>query len=332
MKQVYVAELAVGARVCTELVIRSKELRATRAGEAYLSLVLADRSGSLPGVLFRPAPQDRGIPVGTVVRVTGTVTTYRGAKRISIEHIVPARTWDGADFVPTSSVAAEELEQKLFRLVHSISDPKLRATVRGVFSDQGFLERFRVAPASQAYHHAHLSGLLEHTVAVASICAHLSERYPGVDRDLLVAAALLHDVGKVEELAVGAAIDYTDEGRLLGHVVLGLVRVREACRRARLSKRTALLLEHTLLSHHGELEWGSPKRPVTIEALLLHHVDNLDAKAAGFLALAARASRVDEVWTDANNLFRRPLYAPRPAEDERVRRVDDEAVAELLSA
>jgi 3'-5' exoribonuclease len=135
----------------------------------------------------------------------------------------------------------------------------------------------------------------------------------------LVTAALLHDIGKVDELEFGTSIEYTHEGRLLGHVVLGVRRVQEAIRRkgVRVSDDVRVRLEHAILSHHGELEWGSPKRPATIEALLLHHADNLDAKADGFRSVTAGAAMAEEVWTDSSNLFRRPLYAPRAAEDDR---------------
>jgi 3'-5' exoribonuclease len=134
-----------------------------------------------------------------------------------------------------------------------------------------------------------------------------------------VTAALLHDIGKCEELTFDTGIEYTDEGRLVGHVVLGMRRLRESLTRtrARVAPERLMLLEHAMLSHHGELEWGSPKRPSTLEALLLHHADNLDAKAAGFAELLSGAARVDEAWTDAANLFRRPLWAPRAAEDDR---------------
>ncbi len=149
-----------------------------------------------------------------------------------------------------------------------------------------------------------------------------------------VCAALLHDIGKCDELTFDTAIDYTDEGRLLGHVVLGVQRVQGAVAAGPAADRGARLmrLEHAMLSHHGELEWGSPKRPSTFEALLLHHVDNLDAKAAGFVGAARRAARAEESWTDAANLFRRPLYAPRPAEDDRRYPAEEDAQHFRLTA
>jgi 3'-5' exoribonuclease len=200
-----------------------------------------------------------------------------------------------------------------------------RGLLRAVFGDKEFFARFSECPGSQSYHHAHLSGLLEHTVSVARLARVLAGMYAQVDKDLLVTAALLHDLGKVEELGFDTGVEYTDEGRLLGHVVLGMQRVRSTAERVGLSREQTLGLEHAILSHHGELEWGSPKRPSTIEALLLHHADNLDAKATGFSSALAGASRAEEAWTDATNLFRRPLYAPRAAEDDRPARAVEDA-------
>jgi len=148
----------------------------------------------------------------------------------------------------------------------------------------------------------------------------------------LVTAALLHDVGKIDELSWDTAIEYTDEGRLLGHVSLGVRLIHEHATSSGIPDGLRQRLEHAVLSHHGELEWGSPKRPSTIEALLLHHVDNLDAKAAGFAQVLSGATRAEETWTDAGNMFRRPLYAPRSVEDERPLRPDEDAQHFRLTA
>jgi len=334
MKANYVNELAEGAKVDAVFALRSKEVRATRASEAYLSLEIADRSGQIHAVYFRPAPEASAVPVGAVVRVRGTVTSFRGSKRVSVESLSAASSWDSEDLLAAGTRSSEELVTEFMTLVRSVSNPELRRVLGAVFGDKSFFDRFVRCPGAQSYHHAYLGGLLEHTVAVASLSRSLGEQYPHVDQDLLVAAALLHDVGKVDELSFDVAIGYTDAGRLLGHVVLGINRLHDVVTRGRVkvSADRMARLEHAVVSHHGELEWGSPKRPSTFEALLLHHADNLDAKAAGFSELLAGATRADEAWTDAGNLFRRPLYAPRPAEDDRTYSADEDSQYSRLSA
>jgi len=198
-----------------------------------------------------------------------------------------------------------------------VSDPHLRALLSAFLDDPDFMRRFTAAPAAKNYHHPYLGGLLEHTATTVRICRMLCELYPDVDRDLLVTAAALHDIGKIEELDYERAIDYTDAGRFLGHLLLSDEMIRD-----RLSglpgfpADLAMRLRHAVLSHHGELEWGSPKRPKTLEAVVLHHVDNLDAKVNSFREIVSRAGESDSPWTDMRNLFKRPLYAPRPMSRE----------------
>ena len=333
MKAQYVNELAEGTRLDAPFALRAKEMRATRGGDAYLSLELADKTGQIPGVFFRPAAEATSVPVGSVVRVRGTVTSFRGVKRISIDTMLPAQHWAPEDMLASGARPSEELVAELRSLVASVTAPDIKRVLRSVFGDKEFFAQFIQCPGAQTHHHAYLGGLLEHTVSVATLCCSLAEQYPDADADVLVAAALLHDVGKCDELTFETAIEYTDKGRLMGHVVLGMRRVHDEVARLRLAPSERLLrLEHAVLSHHGELEWGSPKRPSTFEALLLHHADNLDAKAAGFAALLGGALRAEETWTDSANLFRRPLYAPRAAEDDRMHHPDEDAQHTRLTA
>lgn len=319
MKDQCAAGLREGDRVDSVFALRAKEMRAARTGEAYLSLEFADRTARISGIMFRPGREAEVIPVGTVVQVRGTVTSYRGVMRIATETLRPAGAYDLWDILPTGTRDEKEMLGALRAHARSVKDVRLRRLLRVVFGDAQFMERFRMCPASQTHHHACIGGLLEHTVGVAALCRSAASWYPHVDADLLITGALLHDIGKVEELSFGTGIEYTDEGRMLGHVIIGQRRVQAAIDSLGdvVPHDLATRLSHMLLSHHGELEWGSPKRPCTLEALVLHHVDNLDAKTAGFLEASAAAGMVDEPWTDAVNLFRRPLYAPRAVEDDR---------------
>jgi 3'-5' exoribonuclease len=315
----FIAELSEGERIDAVFALAAKELRATRTGDAYLALELSDRTGRVSAVMFRPGQDATVIPAGTVVRVGGAANVYRGVLRVTVTTMREVRQYDPADLIPSGTRDQAELLSEMRALVKSVGNPGLAAVVRAVFADAAFMKRFKTCPASQAYHHAYIGGLMEHTVGVASLCRALCELYPHADADLLVAGALLHDVGKVDELEYTTGIGYTDDGRMIGHVVLGERRIRAAIDLlgAVVSHEVATRLSHVLLAHHGELEWGSPKRPCTLEALMLHHADNLDAKTAGFIAAAASASRIEEPWTDAANLFRRPLWAPRALEDDR---------------
>lgn len=314
----YINEFVEGAKIQAAFLLRSREMRAARNGDAYLVVEIADRTGSISGVLFRPNRAASAVPVGSIVEVAGVVTTFRGERRLSIDSLRPAASWEPTELLRPSRRPLDEMKKEFGDVVRSVTHRGLVALLREVFREQDVFSRFCAAPASQSYHHAHVGGLLEHSLSVASMCGEMASRYPGINRDLLVAAALLHDVGKIDELSFDAGISYTDEGRLVGHVVTGAMKVRQAAEKIGLEPGLRMLLEHVVLSHHGELEWGSPKRPATMESLVLHHVDNLDAKAASLADILHGAAAADECWTDATNLFRRPLYAPRPMEDDRL--------------
>lgn len=312
MKAQYISDMAEGVPVDSQFAVRSRDLRAARTGDAYLAMELSDRTGTVPAVMFRPGPKEWSIPPGAVATVRGTVTTYRGVKRVSVSSLRPAADYDRRDMVPTGSRQEGELLDALSSLVCGVKHPGLRAVLDSVFGDPELMVRFRACPASRARHHAYVGGLLEHTVSVASLCKVLSSRYDGVDADLLVCAALLHDVGKVDALAYDTSLDLTEAGRLLGHVVLGHEVLHDAIAAAkeRLPSPLALRLQHVVASHHGEREWGAPVRPAMLEAVLLHHADHLDAEAAGFTQAVAGAGVMEERWTDADNQFGRPLVVP----------------------
>jgi 3'-5' exoribonuclease len=332
MERRYVTELSVGDRVDAVFALRAKEIRAARTGEAYLAMELGDRTGRISAIMFRPGREAVAVPAGAVVKVRGTVTSYRSVLRISVEAVRPVGSYDPAEILPSGTRDPAELLDELRSLVGSVRNPALAAVLRRVFSDAEFMARFKTCPASQGHHHAYIGGLLEHTVSVASLCRSLADLYPHADADLLLSGALLHDIGKVEELEYTTGIEYTDDGRMIGHVLLGERRVHAAviALGEGVPHDLAARLSHVLLAHHGELEWGSPKRPCTLEALILHHADNLDAKTAGFIAAAASAGIVEESWTDAGNLFRRPLWAPRALEDDRTGiRSEDEEYARI---
>jgi len=261
MKQHYAGTLKEGEKVDAAFALRAKELRSTRTREAYLSMDLADRTGRIPAVMFRPDCGAESVPSGTVVQVRGVVTAYRGVLRISVDSLRAATEYDAADIMPAGRRESAELVGELRSLVRGVRNPALARLLRRVFGDKEFMARFCSCPAAQSFHHAYLGGLLEHTVSVATTCRSLGDLYPELDADLLVTGALLHDIGKVDEMSFETSIEYTDPGRLLGHVVLGERRLNRAIEglAGGMPSDLGLRLSHVIISHHGELEWGAPK-------------------------------------------------------------------------
>ena len=312
MERRYALELRPGDEVDGHFALVGKEMRAARTGEAYLTLELSDRSGRLSGIMFRPGQGAESIPAGTVVHVRGTVTTYRGMIRVSARSLSPAAEFDRREILPVGTRDEGELLAIMRRLVRSIADPGLAALVRSVFGDARFMAAFRECPATVDDQRAYLGGLLEHTVGVATICAQLAVTHPQIDADLLVAGALLHDVGMVEAVRYDTGIEMTDQGRLVGHVVLGERRVLRAAERVRtgLAPEVVARLVHMVLSHHaGDVSLASVM-PVTLEAVTLSHADHLDSEIARFADVTGRAASIGEPWTDTTNAFGRSLMAP----------------------
>ena len=298
MKGQYVSDLTEGTRVDSEFALRSKDLRLSRSGEGYLVVELGDRTGDIPGVMFRPARLASELPMGSVVRVRGVVTSYRGQQRVSIDALQPAERYRREDMVPGGTRDRGELLAELKSLVAQIADPTLAALVRSVFSDRTFAARFLAAPSSASEDHPYVGGLLEHTVGVAVTCSALAEAHPQVDRDELVAAALLHDIGKVDALAYDTTVETTEAGRLLGHVALGHARLLGALASLDqpVDSQAGSRLCHALLAHHDDESDGGI-RPVTLEALLLAQADRTDRACSVFLSRTMAAARAGERWT-----------------------------------
>ena len=313
-----VAALCPGSLVDEVYLVTRKDLRSTKAGKPYLRLRVSDRTGAADCMVWEDAERVSScFQAGDFVTIRARVTEYEGKPQLDASRVVPADPagLDPRHFLPCTYRDVEEMKGFLQFQMDSVYDPHYAALLRLILEDPEFLERFCTAPAAKQYHHAYLGGLLEHTVAVAELCDHIAQQYARVDRDLLITAAILHDVGKVKELTYERSIDYSDAGRFLGHVILGVTLVTERAAQLPDFPETKLQqLLHAIVSHHGELEWGSPKRPKTLEALIIHHVDNLDAKVKGFLEIV-EGSR-DAEWTDVKNLFRRPLHVPRASHQE----------------
>jgi len=312
-----VAELNPGMNVDGVYLLTAKDTRQTRQGKPFLRLKLGDRTGTIDCTVWEVEAFAPELTTGHLVLVSARVTEYQGKVQLEAISVSPAPPgWaNPRDFLPATYRDTDELKDFLRFHLDSIRDPHFSQLLQIIFGDAELLEVFATAPAAKQNHHAYLGGLLEHTVSVANMCEFVAQQYGRVDHDLLLTAAILHDVGKTRELSFDTVIDYTDSGRFLGHVVQGVTFVSERAAQVPDFPRPKLeQLLHCIVSHHGELEWGSPIRPNTIEALILHHVDNLDAKVKGFLEIVEGSRNAP--WTDLRNLFRRPLHVPRATHQE----------------
>ena len=310
MGRQYAGAVSVGESVDATFALRAKEMRASRNGEAYLSLEFGDRSGRISGIMFRPGREAESVPSGTVVHVRGTVTEYRGVRRISVDSLKPALRYEPRELLPASPRDTGEMMGELREHTRAIRDRGLFTLVTSVFGDRGFMARFRTCPATRVGHHAYIGGLLEHTVAVAGICRTVADLYPQIDADLLLAGALLHDIGVVDSLEFSTSIELTERGRLLGPAVLGerrltSVRVEEPV----LPTGVVDQLRHLILSHESAAEAGGGLRPCTLEASVLAQAHELDARTASFISADRSAGMVGESWTESGVR----AIQPRPA-------------------
>ena len=295
-------------------VVRKKQIKTRRdTNEPYLSLELGDASGRIGASLWQEPREwyDR-LQEGDVVKVQGTVLDFQNRLHLSLKRVRLATEEDPLDDVellPRSEVPPEELLARIEEVVEGFDDPGLRELLQRIFADEELRPRLLQAPAAKLWHHSYLGGLLEHTLSVAAIADFLAEHYSGVDRDLLMAGALLHDIGKVLELEVGGYLDYSDPGRLLGHITLGVQMIsRHAAQVPQLTLNRLNQLLHLVLSHHGEPEKGSPVKPQTVEAFLLHYADEMDSKVAGVQRIIRKESEPGKQWSNYVKLLDRFIY------------------------
>lgn len=287
--------------------VKKKGIGVTRMGKPFINLVLADRTGELEGKVWDKAEQLSPLfQEGQVVHIKGRAGNYRGQVQITVEDLERYQEIiEPALFLERCERDPAEMMQALRRILKKVRNIHLNALNEKFLADKHFVVRFKQAPAAKNFHHSYLGGLLEHTLAVCEMAAQVAEHYPQLDDGLLITAAFLHDIGKMREFEYDLQIDYTDEGRLLGHLVLGTAMVDEKVGTLKnFPQELALRLKHMILSHHGELEFGSPKRPKFLEAFALHLLDDLDAKLNG-LGRFMEKDRQEGAWTDFNRLFGR---------------------------
>ncbi|HEY3441262.1 MAG TPA: HD domain-containing protein [Paludibaculum sp.] len=307
MKSPMVSDLAAGQNIQGTFLVQLKDVRQKKTGDPYLSLVLMDNSGAIDAKMWDnvSAVMD-SFETDDFLRVKGETQLYQGRLQITIYSLqrVPDSEVALADFLPASKRDPEEMMAEVLALVSAMKNPHLRALMEAIFADPEIASRYKLAPAAKGIHHAWLGGLIEHVLSLCALARFMAVHYPGLDEDLLLTGVLLHDIGKITELNYTRSFSYSTEGGLLGHMQIGLRIIAEKLP-AGFPPKLRNLVEHLVLSHHGQLEFGSPKLPVFPEALMLHHLDNLDSKMATMAAWLEKDRPAANEWTGYNAALER---------------------------
>jgi 3'-5' exoribonuclease len=318
MKELYISDLAryENQVITTFFAVASRHDRSKRDGSAYFALTLSDRSGQMEARMWETAEAGE-FGAGDIVKVRGLVCRYKDFLQINIERVRKADSaeFDLGDYVPHTDRSIDDLWSELNAFVESFTDPHLKALIRSFLDDPQIAAALREAPAAKTMHHAWIGGLLEHIVSLLNI-SDLAAKHYRVHRDLLLTGVILHDIGKLEELHWGTSFDYTIEGQLLGHITLGVVLIdRKIAALPDFPPAMRVLVQHLVLSHHGKYEFGSPKLPMTPEAVLLHYLDDMDAKMQTLqneFARSVTAGRDPGEVTDWVRSLERPLLDTAP--------------------
>jgi 3'-5' exoribonuclease len=317
MARRFINQLGENESIDEVFLVWDKQLRTNRNGNLYLQLRLADRSGSVTGMMWNANERVfNGFENGDFVQVQGATQYYSGSLQMIVNHVekAVAGKFDEADFVTLNAAEIDRMAARLAELLRGFRNYHLRNLAECFLMDEQFMERFTTAPAGIKNHHAYRGGLLEHVVSLMNVATSIAPHYPEVDPELLVIGAFLHDIGKIEELSYNREMSYTDSGQLLGHVVLaiGMVedKIRESVELAQepFPEELSLRLKHMILSHHGEYEYGSPKLPMTMEAIALNFIDNLDSKLHSVACLLRDEVQPDGRWTTYQPRLNRKFF------------------------
>ncbi|MGO9210796.1 MAG: 3'-5' exoribonuclease YhaM family protein [Terriglobales bacterium] len=325
MKDFYIAGAAEQENkvITSSFVVASKQVKAKKTGEPYLALTLSDRTGQLEAKMWdNVAGVMEGFEQDDFVKIKGLLNKYNGRFQITIHKLrrLEEQEVDPADYLPKCPRDIEELWRDLGAFVATLQNPHLKALIEAFMADPEIAPAYKTAPAAKTLHHAYIGGLLDHVMSLFRLCDLAARNYPQIDRDLLLTGAFLHDIGKIHELSYGRSFAYTSRGQLLGHMVIELEMLH-----AKIAEIPGFpdglktLLEHLIISHHGQYEFGSPKLPMFPEALMLHYLDDLDSKMESMRAHLERESGYDDDWTGYNASLGRPLLntrkflAPKPA-------------------
>ncbi|WP_026839785.1 3'-5' exoribonuclease YhaM family protein [Citrifermentans bremense] len=320
MQKKCVAEIKDRDLVEAVFLVKEKIVAMAKNGKPYLTLKLMDKSGEVDAKVWDNADQVGALfDRNDFLAVRAKASVYLGKMQLIVSELkkVPDDSVDLADFLPETDRDIEAMVEELHALVAGVKDPDLARLLSSFFHDPELLAQYRVAPAAKGMHHVYLGGLLEHSLAVAKLVDAMVPLYPGLNRDLLVAGALLHDVGKVREMTYLRCFDYSDEGKLIGHITIGAEMLHERITALPgFPAELAMLLKHMILSHHGQYEYGSPKRPKTLEATILNYLDDLDSKINGIRTHIRKEPDNPSRWTSYHRLYDRYFFKENSLPEE----------------
>jgi 3'-5' exoribonuclease len=317
MKEFFISECSQQENkiITSSFVVASKQVKAKKNGEPYLALVLADRSGQIEAKMWDNVDEFIAIfEQDDFLKIKGLINKYKNRFQLTIHKLrrMEEAEIDYTDYLPKTTKDIGELWRTVTEFVGTFQDPHLKSLVELFMADAEIAERYRNAPAAKTLHHAYIGGLLDHVVSLFRSCDLMSRNYPQINRDLLLTGAFLHDIGKIQELTYNRAFSYTTRGQLLGHMIIELELLQaKLAQLPGFPQELKTLLEHMIISHHGQYDFGSPKLPMFPEALMLHYLDDLDSKMEAMRAHFERESELEGPWTSYNASLDRPLLDSR---------------------
>lgn len=320
-KKQFISDLKIGVKVDSVFMVTGKKVRKKKNGEDYCTVVLQDRDGSIEGVIWTEVYRNTdNFEKGDFVLVEGDVGGYKGGRQLTVTSLKKIEDRDGiehSDYIKVSKKDIDSMFGEIKEYITKVKNPYARKLLDSFFCDKGFSEVFKDSTAAVQYHHAFKGGLLEHTLSVAKICDAAFRIYEGLNYDLLISGAILHDIGKMREYRTNVTTEVTDEGKLLGHITIGYGQVLEKIKQIKgFPEDLKNRLLHIILSHHGHKEFGSPRRPKIMEAFIVYHADHLDADIGGY-SIALEENRSGNDWSDYVKNFERSVLLKKLELDDK---------------
>jgi len=318
-KSVYVKDIKTGDKVSDVFLAAEKNLAYSQKGAPYLNLRLRDKTGEVDGKIWENAlAWDKAFKKGDLIHIQARALVFKNTLQLSIIELkrIEDAEVELADYFPVARGDHAEMFAGILDYAAQVQTPCLSALLQAFFKDEAIVPLFKRAPAAKGFHHVYIGGLLEHTLSVVRLLDQTARHYTGINRDLLITGGILHDIGKIYEFSYERIIEYSDPGRLVGHIVMGVEMIdAKIAMIPDFPEQTAMELRHLILSHHGVLEYGSPKRPKTLEALIVHYMDDLDAKVNAFQEYIRDARDEESDWTPYHRLFDRYIYKGRTSRE-----------------